>query len=186
MSDTHRAVTELIQVGRDREAVHLGASIHEPANGGAMDPLTQLAQLGPLRAGIAGGITPDQLDRPTPCAEVTVRGVLEHMIGGATAFAPADRGEISTKADTTDVLATFGPALDGLVHAWDFATATGQAHNPPNELVTEGDAFVHQTLDPLGDGRTLGPAVEPPPDASPIEWFAAYTGRRPLAPESSR
>ena len=33
MSDTHRAVTELIQVGRDREAAHLGASIHEHANG---------------------------------------------------------------------------------------------------------------------------------------------------------
>ena len=28
------------------------------------------------------------------------------------------------------------------------------------------------------DTRTFGPAVEPPPDATPIERLAAYTGRR--------
>src|SRR5437764_8802740 len=93
MGDTHREVTELIQAGRDREAAHLGASIHERPNGGVMDPLTQLAQLGPLLAGTVGAINPDQLDRPTPCAKFTVRGVLEHMIGGATVFAAAYRGE---------------------------------------------------------------------------------------------
>ena len=68
-----------------------------------MDSLTQLAQLGPLLAGSVGGITPDQLDGPTPCG-----------------------------------------------------------------------------------GQTFGPAVEPPPDATPIQRFAAYTGRRPFAPESAR
>jgi uncharacterized protein (TIGR03086 family) len=221
MGDTHQDVTQLIQAGRDREAAHLGASTHEHPTGGPMDPLTQLAQLGPLLAGIVGAITPDQLDRPTPCAEFTVRGVLEHMIGGATAFAAAYRGETPTEPDTSDVLAAFGPALndlaaaisapgalertvtapfgelpgdtfarfvvlDGLVHGWDLATATGQAYNPPDELVAEVDAFAHQTLDPLRDGQTFGPAVDPPPDATPIERLAAYTGRRPLSPEATR
>lgn len=52
-----------------------------------MDTLTQLGQLGPLLAGVVGGISPDQLDRPTPCSQFTVRGVLEHMIAGAMATA---------------------------------------------------------------------------------------------------
>ncbi|MGH9188305.1 MAG: TIGR03086 family metal-binding protein [Acidimicrobiales bacterium] len=221
MGDTHRAVTELIQAGRDREAAHVGASIHEHPNGEAMDPLTQLAQLGPLLAGTVGAITPDQLDRPTPCAGLTVRGVLEHMIGGATTFSAAYRGESPTEADTSDVLAAFGPALndlaaaisapgafertiaspfgdvpgdtfaryvvlDGLVHGWDLATATGQVYNPPDELVAEVDTYAHQTLDPLRDGQTFAAAVEAAADATPIERLAAYSGRRPLTTEATR
>jgi uncharacterized protein (TIGR03086 family) len=186
-----------------------------------MDPLTQLAQLGPLLAGIVGAITPDQLDRPTPCAKFAVRGVLEHMIGGATAFAAAYRSETPTEPDISDVLAAFGPALndlaaaistpgafgrtisapfgevpgdtfarfvvlDGLVHGWDLATATGQAYNPHEELVAAVDVFARQTLDPLRDGETFGPVVEPPPDATPIERLAAYTGRHQLTTEATR
>jgi uncharacterized protein (TIGR03086 family) len=221
MVDTHMAVTELIKAGRDREAARVGASIHEHPNGGAMDPLTQLAQLGPLLAGTVGAITSEQLDRPTPCAEFTVQGVLEHMIGGATAFAAAYRGETPTDTDTSDVLAAFGPALnelaaaisapgalertvaapfgelpgdtfarfvvlDGLVHGWDLATATAQPYNPPDLLVAEVDEFAHHTLDPLRDGQTFGPALEPPPNATPIERLAAYAGRRPLTTDAKR
>ncbi len=76
-----------------------------------MDPLTQLNQLAPLLSGVVAGMQPDQLDLPTPCAEFTVRGVLEHMIGGATAFAAAYRGETPAEPDLSDVLAGFGPAL---------------------------------------------------------------------------
>jgi uncharacterized protein (TIGR03086 family) len=41
---------------------------------------------------VVGAITPDQLDDATPCRAFTVRGVLEHMIAGATTFAAAYRG----------------------------------------------------------------------------------------------
>jgi uncharacterized protein (TIGR03086 family) len=181
-----------------------------------MDPLTQLGQVGPLLAGVAGNLGPDDLDRPTPCAEFTVRGVLEHMIGGATAFAAAYRQETPSEPDLTDPLAGFGPALenlfgavtapgaldktiaapmgdlpgdvfarfialDGLVHGWDLATATGQPYDPPDELVAEVEAFARQTIDPLRDGQTFDQAVEPAPDATPIERLAAYTGRRLLS-----
>ena len=117
MGDTHQAVAELIQAGRDREAAHLGASSDHETNGGGMDPLTQLGLLGPHVAGIVGAITPEQLDEPTPCAEFTVRGVLEHMIGGATVFAAAFRGESPVDPDLSDVLAAFGPALTNLAAA---------------------------------------------------------------------
>ena len=179
-----------------------------------MDPVTQLGQIGPVLGGVVANISPDELDRPTPCDGFTVRGVLEHMIGGATAFAAAFRGEAPGEPDLSDPLTGFGPALgdlveaisapgaldrtvaapfgevpgeafarfvalDGLVHGWDLATATGQAYDPPDEVVADVDAFARQAVGPLRDGETFGPEVEPPADATPIERLAAYTGRRP-------
>lgn len=178
-----------------------------------MDPLTQLEQLGPHLGGVVAGIRPDQLDAATPCEDFTVRGVLEHMIVGATAFAAAYRGTEPAEPDLGDPLGSFGDvlgdlvaainapgaldqtvqapfgevpgetfarfvALDGLVHGWDMAVATGQPYEPPDELVAAADAFAHQAVDPLRDGQTFGDAVEPAPGASPIERLARYTGRR--------
>ncbi len=178
-----------------------------------MEPLTQLEQLDPHLGGVVASITADQLDHPTPCADFAVRGVLEHMIGGATAFAAAFRGETPAEPDLSDPLGGLGPALtdlfaaisapgaldrtiaapfgevsgdtfarfvvlDGIVHGWDMAVATGQDYNPPDELVAAVDAFARQALDPLRDGQTFGAEVEPASDATPIERLAAYTGRR--------
>ena len=179
-----------------------------------MDPIAQLEQLGPHLGGVVAGIREDQLDDPTPCSEYTVRGVLEHMIGGATAFAAAYRGVPPEAPDLSDplrsfpgvlgdlvaaitapgaldqtVTAPFGDVpgetfarfivLDGLVHGWDMATATGQAYDPPAALVTEVEAFAHQAIDPLRDGgQTFADATAPATDAPPIVRLAAYTGRR--------
>lgn len=206
-------VMKLIVAGRDREAALRGANRPGPTtDGGTMDPITQLDQLGPHLGGVVAAIRPDQLDTPTPCDDFTVRGVLEHMISGATAFAAAFRGQAPPDPDLSDPLGTFGDVLgdlvaaisvpgaldqtvaapfgdvpgetfarfvvlDGIVHGWDLAIATGQPYAPPEELVAEADAFAHQALDPLRDGQTFAAAVEPAPDASPIERLANYTGR---------
>lgn len=178
-----------------------------------MDVVSQLDQLGPVLAGVVGDITPDQLDAPTPCAGFTVRGVLEHMIGGATAFAAAFRGEAPVDAEITDVLGQFGPALtslvaaitspgalerevqapfgvlpgetfarfvvlDGLVHGWDLATATGQPYAPPAALVDAVTEFAREAVPPLRDGDTFADAIEPPAGATAVERLAAFTGRR--------
>ena len=179
-----------------------------------MDPITQLELLGPHLGGVVTGITPDQLGNPTPCANFTVRGVLEHMLAGATAFAAAYRGEQSpVEPDLADPLGSFGPVLDdlvaavtapgaldrtiqapfgelaggtfarfvvldGLVHGWDLATATGQPYEPPEELVAAAFAFARQAIDPLRDGDTFAAAIEPAAGASPIERLANYAGRR--------
>lgn len=219
--DSARSVTNLIDAGRDREAAHQGARPRvtdsippvPDQNRDRMDPLTQLDQLAPLLGQVVGGISPDQLDAPTPCREFTVRGVLEHMVGGATAFAAAFRGTAPTAPDLADPLAAFGPALgdlgaaisapgaldrtvaapfgdvpgetfarfvvlDGLVHGWDMAVATGQDYDPPAELVAAVDAFARGAIDPLRDGTTFDEAVTPAEGATPIERLAAYTGRR--------
>ena len=214
LADGSPSVSELIEAGRDREAAERGASTRPQAShGGHMDPITQLEQLGPPLGAVVAGITPDQLDNPTPCVEFTVRGILEHMIGGATAFAAAYRDETPAEPDFSDPLNSFGPVLgdlaaaisapgalnrsvqapfgevpgdtfarfvvlDGLVHGWDLATATGQAYDPPEGLVAAAEEFARQAIDPLRDGQTFAVPVEPAPDASPIEQLANYTGRR--------
>ena len=63
-----------------------------------MDGVQQLDEIIPLLEALVDGMSPDQLDRPTPCSAFTVRSVLEHMIGGATAFAPAFRGQATPSA----------------------------------------------------------------------------------------
>lgn len=69
--------------------------------------------------------------------------------------------------------------LDGLVHGWDIATATNQAYSPPAEIVDAVTAFATQAItDDVRGSGAFGPAVEPPPDASPLERLVAFTGRR--------
>jgi uncharacterized protein (TIGR03086 family) len=178
-----------------------------------MEVLDQVDQLGPLLSGVVSAIRADQLDNPTPCAKFTVRGVLDHMIVGATTFGAVFRGVEASQPDTSDVLASFettltglaeamhGPGafdrtvqapfgevpgatfarfivLDGLVHGWDLATATGQPYEPPDALVAEADTFAHEAIEPLRDGDTFGPAVEPACSATPIQRLAAFTGRQ--------
>jgi uncharacterized protein (TIGR03086 family) len=182
-----------------------------------MDPIAQLDELAPVLGAVVTQIAPSQLDEPTPCADLTVRGVLEHMIAGATAFAAGFRGEPAPSnggAPVGDPLARFGEAmtglsdavhapgalartieapfgpvdgtsfarfvvLDGLVHGWDLATATGQHYEPPAGLVAEVDAFAREAIVP--SMRATGMFAEPadtPAGASPIERLSAFTGRQ--------
>lgn len=188
-----------------------------------MDPLEQLDQLGPVLGGVVTRIGTAQLDDPTPCTALTVRGVLEHMIEGATSFAAAFRGEAGPPADgaaatadpagAADPLARFGQALtglaeamhspgaldrtiaapfgdvpgpafarfvvlDGLVHGWDLATATGQPYEPPDGLVAAVDAFAREAIVPaMREAGMFAAPAEAPADATPIERLVAFTGR---------
>jgi uncharacterized protein (TIGR03086 family) len=162
-------VIELIALGRDREAAVLatagppkvGHDRDEPG-GRTMDVLTQLDELGPLLAGTVGGIAPTQLDRPTPCEDFTVRGVLEHMIGGATAFAAAFRGEPAGDADLGDVLAGFGPALGGLAASIKTPGALERTVEAPFGTVP-GETFARfVVLDGLVHGWDLATATDQP------------------------
>jgi uncharacterized protein (TIGR03086 family) len=213
-------ITQLIRQGRDREAAELGAARHVPTNPGApMDPLTQLDQILPLLDGLVRPLDEAQLAAPTPCAAFDVRQILGHMVGGATAFAAAFRGEAPAAGDLPDDLVTAFPdamaelrraagspgalertidapfgqvpgevfarfvALDGLVHGWDIATATGRSYEPPADVVADVDAFARQALgDELRDGDTFAVATEPPADATPVERLVAFTGRTVTRP----
>jgi uncharacterized protein (TIGR03086 family) len=62
-----------------------------------MEGNEQLAIIIPKLRAVAAGIDDGQLLDPTPCSEFTVAGVLAHMTGLASAFAPMFRGEAPTE-----------------------------------------------------------------------------------------
>ncbi|MCU1354271.1 MAG: hypothetical protein JWM05_3480 [Acidimicrobiales bacterium] len=180
-----------------------------------MDPRNQLDEILPLLDALVAPLDDAQLDAPTPCATFAVRNILEHMIGGATAFSAAFRGEEpaapaqdvelveafpgamaelraavrSPGAFDRTISAPFGEvlgetfarfvAMDGLVHGWDIATATGQPYDPPADVVAAVEAFARDAIsDDLRDGDTFAVATEPPGDASPLVRLVAFTGRQ--------
>lgn len=132
-----------------------------------MNVLTQLEELGPILGGVVANLTPDQLDNSTP-AGMTVRGVLEHMIGGGTAFAAAFRGEAPTEPDLADPLANFGPTLQTLAASISAPGALDRTIAAPFGEV-DGDTFARfVVLDGLvhafdlarGSGQTIAPSDE--------------------------
>lgn len=130
-----------------------------------MDALTQLDELGPLLAGTVTRITPEQLDNPTPSG-MTVRGVLEHMIGGGTAFTAAYRNEAPGEADTSDVLGSFVPALTGLAESMHAPGALEQTIPAPFGD-TPGDTFARYIVfDGLVHGWDMATATAQPYEPS--------------------
>ena len=122
---------------------------------------------------VAAGELPDDLVAAFPGA----MDDLESAIGSPGALErtiAAPFGEVSGETFARFV------ALDGLVHGWDLATATGQAYDPPEDVVSDVDGFARVALtDDLRDGDTFAMAVEPPADASALVRLVAFTGRRP-------
>jgi uncharacterized protein (TIGR03086 family) len=68
--------------------------------------------------------------------------------------------------------------LDGMVHSYDLASATGQTYAPSEELAAEVLAFATQAIAPeMRDGDTFAAEVTPPAGASSLERLVAFTGR---------
>ncbi len=166
------------------------------------------AAVAPART-IAAAIGPEQLDRPTPCPDFTVEGLIEHLLtwgpGLVAAGEKADpagplpdlpsyldaieaawsRPEAwtgQTSLGGTDMPATtMGGMVLGevVVHGWDLARATGQRPAWSEELL----AFLCGEVERTGDlGRAMGvygPVVTVPADASTLERLIGLTGRDP-------
>jgi len=68
--------------------------------------------------------------------------------------------------------------LDGLVHGWDIATATGQPYDPPEAVVSAVSAYAREAIsEDMRDGDTFADPVEPADGASPLLQLVAFTGR---------
>jgi uncharacterized protein (TIGR03086 family) len=184
-----------------------------------MDVIEQLETILPSVDEMAGRVTPDQFDNATPCANFRVRDLFDHMIGGASQFAPQLRGTEPTdavdpntlrdderpaalKAALTELLGAvnapgalgrtvtlpFGEVpgqvlarfltVDGMVHAWDLAQATGQEYNPPPALAATVLATAHDLIAPeMRDGDTFAAEAAVGDDAPPLIHLVAFTGR---------
>ena len=68
--------------------------------------------------------------------------------------------------------------FDLLVHAWDIAQSTGQAFDPPDEVVEPAIAAAQMIIAPEArDGDTFAAEVAAPAGATPIQRLAAFSGR---------
>jgi uncharacterized protein (TIGR03086 family) len=88
-----------------------------------MEGNDQLAVIIPMLKRVGDGISTEQLGGSTPCASFTVAGVLGHMTGLATAYAPAFRGDPplndggASAPGNIDLLEKFQLAMDALLEA---------------------------------------------------------------------
>jgi uncharacterized protein (TIGR03086 family) len=92
-----------------------------------MEPTDQLTVIIPILTNLVDQLHADQLTNPTACANFDVSGVLDHMMGGAAAFAPAFLGEASGRPAST-VTAGHVPAVDyrrAMNELLDAATSSG-------------------------------------------------------------
>lgn len=151
---------------------------------------------------LLAGISPEQLDRPTPCADWTVRDLADHLANTAAQIAVMARGEQpdwSSLADHHDdpaavlrqagdeILKAFetgSSAPEGMVaaelsvHSWDLATALGRDTGELDPAFAEaGHAFMKAELTDEGRGDAFGPEQSAPEGANAYERIAAFAGR---------
>ena len=171
-------LTRLIQHGRDREAAVLASHrLPPPTRGVFMDPSTQLDEILPLLNQLVAPLDDAQLDAPTSCTKFAVRDVLEHMIGGATMFAAAFRGDAPPDLPVGgDVVAAFPAAMAELQQAVRCPGALDRTISAPFGEVP-GDAFARfVALDGLVHGWDIATATDLPydPPAAVVEEVDAF------------
>lgn len=122
-------------------------------------------------------------DNGTPAADDLGRGARFQVAMDALLAAVKSPGALERTIDTP-----FGPmpgasfarlvAFDGLIHGWDLATSTQQVWNPPENVVTEVDAFARQAIAPeMRDGDTFAAEAQVPSDATALLRLVAFSGR---------
>jgi uncharacterized protein (TIGR03086 family) len=71
-------------------------------------------------------------------------------------------------------------AVDGLLHGWDLATATGTTFEIPDDVVAEVERFASTAITPeMRDAGMFAAPTAAPPDATPLERLVAFSGRTP-------
>ena len=153
--------------------------------------------LGPVAAAVADvvrGITDDQLDRPTPCPDMSVATMLDHLAGLSLAFTAAARHEEVPGGDQPpssdgsrldpDFRTSVPARLDELAaawrepDAWTGMTRAGGVEMPGQVagLVALDEVVVHG----WDLAVATGPHYDPPADA--VEGALGFVG--PTAEES--
>lgn len=157
-----------------------------------MEPNEQLAITLPTLTELVTKIEPSQLDHPTPCANFTVRGVVDHLLGGATAFAPAFRGQLQAGSEPRQVAATgdevptvaFRQAMTDLLDAIDAPGAMERAIEAPFGRAPGAVVARFLAFDTLVHGWDLATATEQAYDP-PLELVTAADAfaRQAVGPE---
>ena len=155
---------------------------------------------------VLAAVHPDQLTRPTPCAEWDVARLVGHLVDAPVRFLQRARGgdpdwSAGPQPVTGGWAADFRSHADDLihhwhqageaadagqvdwqtaeiaVHTWDVVRATGQSVPLLPEVAERGLAFLSVMLTPENRGQAFGPAVPVPDDAPVYDRLAAFAGR---------
>ena len=155
---------------------------------------------------VLAAVHPDQLDRPTPCADWDVAQLIGHLVEAPARFLQMARGEdpdwsagprpaagswvTDFRCNADDLLHHWhqaGATADAgqvdweiaeiAVHTWDVARATGQSPSLLPEVAERGLAFMSAMLTPENRGTVFGPPVPVPEDAPVYDRLAAFAGR---------
>lgn len=155
-----------------------------------MEGNEQLTVIIPMLKQVGAGIRADQLGGPTPCATFTVAGVLGHMTGLASGYAPAFRGDPPSNDGGTsatgpiDLLEKFQLAMDALLEAVQTNGALQRTIDTPFGLMP-GSTFARLVaFDGLIHGWDLATSTKQawnPPDDLVLEIDAF--ARQAIAPE---
>lgn len=157
-----------------------------------MEGNEQLAVIVPMLKHVGAGIRPEQLGGTTPCATFTVSGVLAHMTGLASAYAPAFRGDPPPPPSNDDtpsvsddnLTVRFQVAMDELLDAVQSPGALQRTIDTPFGPMP-GSTFARLVaFDGLIHGWDLASSTqqawEPPDDVvAEVDAFA----RQAIAPE---
>ena len=156
---------------------------------------------------VLAAVHADDLGKPTPCGEWTVRDLADHLVAAPRHFLQQARGEdvdwsaspgveegawASTfRADADDLIHHWHAQGDDAlaqadwqsaelgVHTWDLQRALGRTTPLFDEVAERGLAFMQQGLTDENRGDAFGAPVEVGDDASPYDRLAAFAGRDP-------
>lgn len=190
--------------GHDHDHPHGHAHDHGEAAG--VDKLAVLALIRSCTQAseVLDGIGPDDLARPTPCAEWDVAALANHLLAAPRIFITMLQGrppgwgrEVLTEdfgeefRRRGNVLinlwreTTVAPMVDPdwhsaeiAVHTWDLATALGIPTDGFDQQVAERAVVaMDRILGPQRTGRAFADARQAPARASAYDHLAAYAGR---------
>ncbi len=172
------------------------------------DELSVLESVLTKTEALVSGVDSEQYLLRTPCHELDVEQLVDHVVGWAREFARRADGEASSEdassyrcgehpsAELQDAAqrlvaglrAATQPAvppgmllMEFVVHGWDLAVATDQPLTYTDEEAQTALAAGRQLLRPeyRGPGMSFGHEVDPPDDATVLERLVAFLGRDP-------
>ena len=156
---------------------------------------------------VLASVHSEDLDKPTPCGDWSVRDLANHLASGPSRFLQMSRGEEVDWAATPQIpdgawATTFRADADDLihhwhgqpsdqaagagwqtaemaVHTWDLASALGRTAPLDDEVAEAGLAFMQASLTEDNRGEVFKTAVSVADDAPPYDRLAAFAGRDP-------
>lgn len=171
------------------------------------DPIETLSRALDQAEELLSSVQADDLDKPTPCTDWSVRDLASHLASGPGNFLKTARGEEVDFTAPADILdgawaTTFRAGADGLlqhwkgqsadqaagagfqvaemaVHSWDLASALGRGAALDDEVAEVGLAAMQQGLTDENRGSVFAAAVPVGEDASAYDRLAAFAGRTP-------